>query len=439
MNEHIVSKSQPRAGRRRLFIAVGLAVAVILALALWMRKDSDNQKAKPNSSEASVKGGTDKEGAGEGDHDPNLVVMAPEAQKKVGLALARAETKMVIETIQATGSVGPNETRVGHVRALASGRILKVNVRFGDRVQGGQILATYDNVELGEQTGQYGVARAALDRAQAEAQVTKRAMERAQNLVNLGAIAKAEVERRSAEYATALSAIETQRAELSRIEEKLHRFGLNDPEIRELDKSGREGHREASQSTLRAPFSGVVTAYNISEGETVAPDRELFTITDLSTVWVLADVYEKDLGAVRRGVTAKVSVDSYPGESFTGRVTYVGDVLDPKTRTARVRVEVPNRNSQLKLEMFASIELPSPKNREAVMLPATAVQQINDQPVAFVRMTDREFQRRDLKVGPRQDGWVEILSGVKAGESVVTQGAFRLKSLLLREEIGGEE
>lgn len=437
MNEHSVSEVQPHSNRRRLFVAVGLVIAGILALALWMRKDSDSTAPKAGRDEATENTGAEREGAEKG--DPNVVVMAPEAQKNVGLAEAPAETRMVVQTIQTTGSVGANETRVGHVRAIASGRIEKVYVRLGDRVRAGQPLATYDNVELGEQIGQYGVARAALQRAQAEAEVTKRAVERAQNLVNLGAIAKAELERRTGEYASALSAIETQRAEMARIDEKLHRFGMSDPEIRELDKSGREGHREASQSTLQSPFPGVVTAYDISEGETVTPERELFTVSDLSTVWVLADLYEKDLGAVRRGVTAKVSVDAYPDQTFAGKVTYVGDVLDPKTRTAKVRVEVPNPEGQLKLDMFATIELPSPKNREAVMIPAAGIQQINDKPVAFVRKSEREFQRRDLDIGPRQGEWVEVLSGIRAGESVVTKGSFRLKSLLLREEIGGEE
>lgn len=437
MNPHTVSEPQQRPSRRRLFIGAGFAVLAFLALALWMRKSSDGEAATPNKADTSAKAGAAQE---EGEKaDPNVVVMAPEAQKNVGLTVSAAETRMVVQNIQTTGSVGANETRVGHVRAIASGRIEKVNVRLGDRVRAGQPLATYDNVELGEQIGQYGVARAALHRAEAEAEVTKRAVERATNLVNLGAIAKAELERRSGEYASAVSAIETQRAEMSRIEEKLHRFGMSDPEIRELDKSGREGHREASQSTLRSPFSGVVTAYDISEGETVTPDRELFTVSDLSIVWVLADLYEKDLGAVRRGVTAKVSVDAYPGQTFAGRVTYVGDVLDPKTRTAKVRVEVPNPDGELKLDMFATIELPSPKNREAVMIPAAAIQQVNDKPIAFVRTSDREFQRRELTIGPRQGDWVEVLSGIRTGESVVTNGSFRLKSLLLREEIGGEE
>lgn len=416
--------------KTRLFILFGMVVLlIVIAARVWWGSDR------------SV---TTHEMGDEAPSEPaeaNTVALDAAAQQNIGLKFEAAQTRTVVQTLQVTGSVGPNETRVGHIRPLARGRIEKVYVRLGDRVRAGQPLLEYDNIELGELIGEYLVAVAALEKATAEAEVTKRSLERAQNLVELGAIARAEYERRTAEYKNALASINSQKAEIARVEEKLHRFGLTDADLEKLNTpTHTQYHREASHSVLRAPFAGVVTKYDVAEGEVVDTERELFTIADLSTVWVQADVYEKDIASIRRGQEVGISVDAYPGETFTGRITYVSDFLDPKTRTAKVRCEVPNPQGRLKLDMFATIQLPTPTRREVVMIPASAVQQVDDKPVVFVKMGDTQFQRRDVQLGTQSDGWVEVKSGVKAGEPVVTQGSFYLKSTLLREQIGeGEE
>lgn len=372
--------------------------------------------------------------------DPNTVTLDTVAQQNIGLKLEVAQLRTIVQRIQTTGVVGPNETRVGHIRPLARGRVEKVFVRLGDRVRAGQPLLAYDNIELGELIGEYLSALAALEKANAEAEVTKRSLERAQNLVELGAVARAEYERRTAEYKNALASINSRKAEIAKIEEKLHRFGLTDADLEKLNtQTHTQYHREASHSVLRAPFDGVVIKHDVAEGEVVETGRELFTIADLSTVWVQADVYEKDIASIRKGQQVTVLLDAYPGESFIGKITYISDFLDPKTRTAKVRCEVPNPDGRLKLEMFATIQIPTPISREAVMIPTTAVQQIDDKPVVFVKVGDTRFQRREVQLGTPSDGWVEVKSGVKAGELVVTQGSFYLKSALLREQIGGEE
>ena len=210
-----------------------------------------------------------------------------------------------------------NGSRLAHIRALARGRIDDVYVRLGDRVRTGQRLLTYDNVELGDAIGEYLSALAELQKATAETEVSKRALERAKNLVELGAVAKAEFQRREAEYKNALATVESRKAEAAKIEEKLHRFGMTDAEIEKLDpRKGLEYHRERSHSTLTAPFAGVITQFNAAPGETVGTEDELMTVADLSTVWVQADVYEKDIHAVREGQQAEVVVASYPGRSL---------------------------------------------------------------------------------------------------------------------------
>lgn len=419
--------------QHRLLTTAGVLVgAAIIAFVFWSRATDPAAKR--------VEAGPDSKTDRQESSNPNSFRMVTEAQRNVGLRVEAAQTRSVVQTIRTTGTVGPNETRVAHMRPITRGRILKVNARLGDRVRAGEVLAAYDNIELGEAVGQYGVGLAEIKRAQSGAEVARRSVERAQNLVELGAVARAELERRSAEQANAQSTIETQRAELARIEEKLHRFGMTDDEIQEMNRSGDiQRHREVSQSTLRAPFSGVITNVNVVEGETVETDREMFTIADLSVVWVQANIYEKDIGSVRKGVPAIVSVDAYPEEMFKGQLTYISDVLDPKTRTVKVRCEVPNLGGRLKLDMFTTIDIPTPAGRKAVMIPASSIQQINDQPVVFVRLTETEFQRRLVQLGSKDGDWIEAVTGIKPGEAIVTTGSFQLKSISLRELIGEKE
>ncbi|MCL4489270.1 MAG: efflux RND transporter periplasmic adaptor subunit [Chloroflexi bacterium] len=362
------------------------------------------------------------------------------AQRNIGLQFERAQLRPIERTIQATGVVSPNESRLAHVRPLARGRIESVNVRLGDRVRARQVLLVYDNIELGEVIGQYSSAVAALDKAKADAEVTRRSLERAKALVDVGALSRAEFDRRSAEYKTALASIESQAADLAKTEEKLHRFGLTEEEVRAINpREGAGSHREHSHSRMTAPFDGVVIKYNAAAGETFGPEDEPFTIADLSTAWVLADVYEKDIALIRAGQQARVVTDSYPGETFLGKITYVSDFLDPKTRTAKVRCEVPNRDGRLKLDMFVTVQLPTPMGRQALMAPAAAIQQLNDRPVVFVRRSDVEFEPRNVELGTQSDGWVEVKNGIKEGEIMATHGSFFLKSTMLRSQIGGEE
>ena len=208
--------------------------------------------------------------------DVTTLTLDTATQRKVGLQLATAEARTLQQTIQATGSVGLNETRVAHIRSIARGQIYTVHVRLGDRVLAGQPLLAYDNIELGDAIGQYISALATLERAKSEADVAKRAADRASSLVSLGAVARAEYDRRDAEHRNALATVESQRADAARTEEKLHRFGMTDPEIGELKpRADSQYHREASHTTLVAPLAGIITSYKASPGESIDPDDEL--------------------------------------------------------------------------------------------------------------------------------------------------------------------
>ena len=312
-----------------------------------------------------------------------------------------------------------------------------MSVSLGSRVEAGQALITFDNIELGELIGTYLSEKAALQQAQSELDVKRKTLDRAQELIKLEAIAQQTLELRRAETQNAEAGVTSQRARVAKVEEQIHRFGLTDPDLATLTTDeGRSIHRTASHSVIRAPFAGVITKYDVAKGEVVQPDHELFTLTNLTTVWVQADVYEKDLGRIQRDSDVAVKVETYPDRSFTGRLTFIADLIDPKTRTAKVRCVVANGDGALKLDMFARIAIPTKDQRQAVVVPQVAVQQVDNQPVVFVRRTATQFERRDVRLGASSGDLVEILDGLKAGETVVAAGSFYFKTALLRERIG---
>lgn len=431
MNASSTPPSTAASGRR--FTAAALALAVFAgglagAAAIWLLKNDPATAAAPveETTHADL---------------PQGVVEIPEAaQNNASLEVVRADTQVLPTVIDVTGVVAPVESRVAHVRPLARGLIEKVSVSLGARVQAGQPLVVYDNIALGELIGEYLSEAASLRQAETDRNVKQKVLERSEALIKLEAIAQQQLEQRRAEFRNAEAAVASQKARVSKVEEQIHRFGLSDTDLANLspDEEGRTGHRVASHSVLRAPFAGVITKYDVAAGEVVEPERELFTIIDLSTVWIQADVYEKDLGKVRKDVDVAIKADAYPDRAFTGRLTYVSDVIDPTSRTAKVRCVVPNADGALKLDMFVKVVIPTSDRRSAVVVPVSAVQTVDDQRVVFVRQSATRFERRIVQTGTTAGDLVELASGVKAGEMVVGAGSFYLKTALLRERIGDE-
>jgi cobalt-zinc-cadmium efflux system membrane fusion protein len=405
------------------------AVVILLAViaAVWWRAGSSAEPAagETEATETSTEAAATLE-------------IEPDIQRAAGLADQAAEERQVAETIQTTGVVGPDETRVARLRPLAEGRVTRVPVRVGDRVAAGQTLLVYDSITGGELLSEYRAAVAALERATAEADVARGALERADNLVEIGAVAKGERDRRAAEHQRAIAEVNSARAGVHNLEQKLRRLGVSADDLARARKG--EEVTAASTSTISAPFGGVVTEVHAAPGEVITPERELFVLADLSRVWVQGDVYQKDIAKIRIGQQALVTVDAYPGETFTGEVTYVSNVLDADTRTAKVRCEVPNRERRLRVQMFATLALPVSMARASLVIPARAVQDIDGVTTVFVRVDEEHFQTRAVRVGAGFGDSVEILEGLQPGERVVTDGALMLKSRLkLRVEAEEDE
>lgn len=359
--------------------------------------------------------------------ESKLLEMTTRAQQHVGLRTTRVAFKELQEYLHVVGTVQPIDTRIGHVRPLTRGRVEKVDVRVGDRVRAGQALATFDNIEAGEVLAQYQGAVAELQRLKLQQASAQRISERNSELSDLGAIAKKNAELSHVEAQSAQDSVRVQESVVAGLVSRLRRFGVEQVNV------------SNPSTVIRAPFAGVVIKAQTAPGDVFDADRELFSIADLSHVWVQAEVYEQDLGRVKVGQRAVITVDTYPGERFQGEVTYLGDILDPQTRTARVRCEVANPGIRLKLDMFASIELPTHFSRRALVVPASAIQDLNGNSVVFVRKTPTGFEARPVKAGKTLEEETEIQSGLQEGEQVVSVGSFHLKSVALSGQIGEEE
>ena len=355
----------------------------------------------------------------------SLLEMGEPAQRRAGVEIGPAAEHDLREQIQATGTVQPIDSRVSHVRSLARGRLLDVSAKVGDRVKAGHELARVDNLEAGELASQLISARAELERLHVLLAAQRKREQRSQRLVELEAAPRREYEDEQAERRALEAGVQAQQGVVAGLQARLRRFSDSDSGPQVI-------------TSLRAPFDGIVTRVLAAPGEVVDASTELFTVADLSRVWVQAEVYEQDLGRLALGQTALIHVDTYAGEQFTGHVAYISDTIDPQTRTARVRCETPNPATRLKLDMFATVRLPTTFNRRALAVPEAALQQLEGRPVVFVRRAPTRFEARPVETGKTVGGFIEIRSGLRAGEPIVIAGSFHLKSIALGSELGEE-
>lgn len=356
--------------------------------------------------------------------EANVVELSAEAQRRAGLVIEEVKPGKVEVQIKATGTVQPIDSRIVHLRPLARGRVMRVLARIGDRVEKDQVLAHFDNIEAGELSSQIDAARAELQRIRIQLANSRRQAERARNLLEVGAVPAKEYEAAESEARALEEAVRAQQSTLAGIETRLKRFGAS-------------FNGDASLTTIRAPFAGVVIKTEAAPGDVIDSSSILFSVADLSRVYVEAQVYEKDLGRIRINQPVFITVDSYSGEVFEARVAAIKDILNPQTRTAAVRCELANPGGKLKLEMFANLAIPTTDTHMALTVPSEAVQTINRRQVVFVRKADLHFEAREVQVlgdGAR----LEIGEGLKEGEPVVVKGAFQLKSAFLAKELESE-
>jgi cobalt-zinc-cadmium efflux system membrane fusion protein len=281
-------------------------------------------------------------------------------------------------------------------------------------VERGQPVITLQSEEVGE-------AKSAFFRARADEELAQANLEREQRLFDRGVGARKSLLAAEAERKVA-------RANRDAAEKKLHVLGFSEDQVQVLDES----HQVHPVITLFAPITGRVIENNAVLGDMVDQSTEILTIMDPTVLWVDAEIFERDIARVHPGQDVELSVPAYPGETFGGRISYVGDVLKEDTRTVTVRTEVENRGHRLKPGMFADVRISLNGGRRTLSVPAEAVLDDQHGRIVFVAVDDGYIPRW-VETGAQDDGYVEILGGLAEDERVVTAGSFQLKSKLHEE------
>jgi len=351
------------------------------------------------------------------------IVLSSDSARLAQLKYTEVLIEPLIIPIEVTGQVAINEERSVRVGSLFTGRILEVPVRTGDRVRKGQPLAKMHTHEVHEAQAEYAKALAELNQRKKQAEYAKTLLDRAERLYQAKALSLNELERAKLEFNTARE--EVARAEAERERAIGHREHLGLPDNLDYDQP----------VIVRAPAPGIVIKREITPGASVNPGDNLFFISDLSSVWVIAQAPEKNLPALKIGAQVQIKVAAYSNESFTGRITRIGEMLNPETRTVEVRSVVDNRSGKLKPEMFATISLAGDGKRDAMMVPNAALQQMDEQTVVFVAHGNNRFEQRMVRTGRKQGSLVEVIDGLAHGEQVVTDGSFQLKSEFSKDQL----
>jgi len=350
----------------------------------------------------------------------NLIQLDNRSIEAANLKIEEVSLVSLKHIIPVPGKVQFNENKLSHVGSRVSGRIVDVEANLGDKVKEGDTLVIIDSTELGSSQSEYLKATANF-RAQ------EKSYQRAKKLLEGKAISLGEYQKREAEFMNV-------QAEFKAAEDRLHLLGLGEEEVKRI----RNEHTINSKVAVRAPFSGTVVERHATLGEVVEPVVKLFTLADLSQLWVIADVPEKDIHFIKTGLTVEIKVSAYPNEVFKGTITYIGDQIDPSTRTVKSRAEVDNSLGKLKPEMFASISITTEVVSDVLAIPEEAVQTMGNKKIVFVDKGKGEFEKREVLLGRQLGSYYEIVDGLKTGEKMVTKGSFLLKSEAQKDEMGEE-
>jgi RND family efflux transporter MFP subunit len=340
------------------------------------------------------------------------ILLAPEAVARAGIKTAIVTVGSMTMEVVVPGNVVANSYREVKVTPVAAGLVTKVNVELGASVRRGQPLATIFSAELADAQTRYLSMAAMLE-------ADHKKLDRTQALAAIGAASRQELEEVTAVHASHETEVEAAR-------QRLLLLGLTPDQVQGL----RGTSQVVSSVTVPAPIEGIVTGRSANLGQVVGMGQELFVITDLSEVWAVGDLYEQDFRAVAMGSEAVITTPAYPGTTLRGRVTYIDPRVDPQARTARIRVALANADGRLRLGMYVNMAFRTQAGDRVVMVPKAAVQALGDRQVVFVAAKDEEgkFIQRTVRLGPPVGGSYAVVSGLRPGDTVVTEGSFLLRA-----------
>ena len=338
-----------------------------------------------------------------------------------GIKTEPVTVRPVDEVLSLSGTIGYDENQVARVAPRIGGRVTRILADFGETVRSGQVLAEIDSPDLGQALADWRKSRSVFT-------VHQRDYERAKRLLDGKAISQGEYLSREGEFLIA-------KAEMESTDSHLHLLGLSHEEVARLT----EQEELKSAFPLRSPIAGKVVDRQINPGEVVEASKPLFTVGDLSNLWLLARVYEKDLRSIHVGQDVEVFSDALPGEVFVGKVDYIGDQVEQESRTVRARAVLRNPDGKLKPGMFVQARVVVGTSAPVVVVPASAIQEIDGVATVFVEVQPGTFEPRQIETGRVGKTVVEVMKGVDAGSSVVSQGSLTLKAELLKSELGSDD
>lgn len=460
------AESAPRSGKRSwlvAFIAIGAVVLFGLLLILLKSGASDADDVNVNvKTEASPSGGEPPQTG------VQTVKLSPEALEAAHIEVEGVTQRPAVALFDVTGTVEVNPQQAQSVTPLVPGRVEQVHVSIGDHVSAGQALATLTSTEVADLYGKWRAAETRLDLAQRNlGRVTKAenrvgvlqakakldeaeaTLKRTRRLIELGAGAGKDLISAETAYKSALADYEYQRSiplnkeiqearaevETARIETQNLRqslqvlgVGVNSPNA---------SMQNVSRVSVVAPLGGVVTERQVNPGTGVQAGQAMFTLSNISSVWVTANVPQQQLGQIRIGTPAEVRTGS---DRISARVTYIDTQLNEDTRTARVRISVANPGERLKAGMFVDVGFQagvSEDGENELVVPTDAIQRIGARTVVFIPKKDEpgEFEVREIRIGGDVSGYTQLLEGLELGEKVVTKGSFTLKAQLQKGSI----
>lgn len=328
------------------------------------------------------------------------LVLTSHQLEHIDLKTEIVEAKEVDVPLTLSGRIALNETFTAHITSRVKGRIEKVHVVISDRVSKNEVLLELYSQDFLAMQSEFIQAEERLKR----------------------------MNENDPDHATAKSIYESAK-------KKLEVIGLNEEEIQQLA----DNHIQLTLLPVRAHFSGTLLSGEVRLGEYVDVGQDFYLLANLQNLWVLADVFEKDLSLIKEGITGEVIPASYPNDFYKARLTRIYDIVESASRTVKARFEVSNSNNKLKPEMFVTVKVISKLGGSNPKVNSNSIMKEKNGAYVFVALNDTTFQRREINIGKETKDYTEILAGLKTGEKIVISGTFFLKSELAKETFMEDE
>ena len=403
-------------GVKRYLFILGPVVALALIGAVVFRREGGAKPPVVNAQAPSV--------------EPKTDVIEATAEQMKQIKVETVHEQAIDLDLETTGKVGFNEDRLTPVLAPYNGRVLEVRGNKGDVVTAGQPLLVIDSADLVATVNDLSQALSDADKARIAVDQTEKAAQRAKNLHDQEALATKELQAAETDLARAREEYRRAQAAVSIVRSRLSLFGKTASEISALENSMVD--KVDRQVVIQAPIAGTIVDRKVGPGQYVKQDtpEPLFLISDLSTVWVNADVYEKYLPEIHVGAPVEITIAAYPDRRFPARISAINPTLDPVTRTIHVRCTVTNAGGLLKPEMFATIRIGGASKRNVPVVPSTAVLTQGGDSFVLVEESPAHFRRKTVKSGKEIQQYTVVEEGLGPNDRVVTSGVLLLSNLL---------